>query len=272
MQTVSTHDTFIPTPGGRLFARNWTPGKSSDGHTPIVLQHDSLGCVELWRDFPEQLAIATGRPVIAYDRLGFGRSDPRPGMVGVNLVDEEAHGDFRTVLDTLGVERFITFGHSIGGGMSIACAAMYPDTCVALITESAQVFAEAHTLEGIRQAKIAFAEPGQLDRLKKYHGDKAAWVLAAWTETWLSPAFADWNLNKHLSKVRCPVLSLHGDNDEYGSLEHMHRIHALTGSTTAIMEGCGHLPHREKPQAVITIIRDWLQTADIPDQPRLIKR
>ena len=265
MPTVATQDIIVSTRRGQLFAKRWMPHAPNTQHAAIIMQHDSLGCVALWRDLPEKLAIATGRPVIAYDRLGFGRSDPHPGTVGVNLVDEEAHGDFRTVLDTLGVDRFITFGHSIGGGMSIACAALYPDTCAALITESAQVYAEAHTLEGIRQAKIAFAQPGQLDRLKRYHGDKAAWVLSAWTETWLSPAFAGWNLDNYLSEVRCPVLSLHGDNDEYGSLEHMHRIHALTGSTTAIMKGCGHLPHREKPQAVLTIIQDWLQTATMAE-------
>ncbi|MCR2726207.1 alpha/beta hydrolase, partial [Salmonella enterica] len=86
---------------------------------------------------------------------------------------------------------FIAFGHSVGGGMGICCAAAHPDDCRALITESAQTFAEDRTLDGIRAAQRNFAEPGQLDRLKKYHGDKAAWVLSAWVDTWLSPAFAD---------------------------------------------------------------------------------
>lgn len=259
MQTVTTHDTLIATATGRLFARSWTPDTSGK-LAPIVLQHDSLGSVELWRDFPQQLAIATGRPVVAYDRLGFGRSDAHPSMVGPDLVDQEVHGNFRALLDALDIGQFVAFGHSIGGGMSIACAAVYPESCIALITESAQVYAEPHTLAGIHEAKIAFAQPGQLDRLKKYHGEKAAWVLAAWTDTWLSPAFAEWNLDNYLRDVRCPVLSLHGDNDEYGSLEHPRRIHALTGSRSVIMQGCGHVPHREQPEKVIETIRDWLQT------------
>src|SRR3546814_17573834 len=72
---------------------------------------------------------------------------------------------------------------------------LFPYTTLfrSLITESAQMYAEEHTLAGIRQAKAAFAQPGQLDRLKKYHGEKAAWVLSAWIDTWLSPGFADWS-------------------------------------------------------------------------------
>jgi pimeloyl-ACP methyl ester carboxylesterase len=40
-----------------------------------VLLHEGLGSIELWRDFPPQLAAATGRAVVAYSRCGHGRSD-----------------------------------------------------------------------------------------------------------------------------------------------------------------------------------------------------
>lgn len=259
MATVDTQDRWVNTDRGQLFTRSWDPTTATAPRAPLILQHDSLGCIALWRDFPAQLAIATGHPVVAYDRLGFGRSDPHPSHLGVNLVDEAVRRDLPFVLDALEITQFIAFGHSIGGAMSIACAAVYPEACIALMTESAQVFAEPHTLEGIRQAKISFAQPGQLDRLKKYHGDKAVWVLDAWIETWLSPRFADWDLSVYLRDVRCPVLSLHGDQDEYGSLEHPRRIGALTGATCVTMEGGGHVPHREKPEWVTQTIDDWLQ-------------
>lgn len=259
MSNIATQDTWVNTDLGRLFVRSWQPESDSTLRTPIVMQHDSLGCIALWRDLPERMAAATGRRVVAYDRLGFGRSDPHPGKLGKDLVQAQAHGDFRTVIDTLGISRFVAFGHSIGGGMSIACAAIHAPSCIGLITESCQVYAEPHTLEGVRQAKTAFAEPGQLDRLKKYHGEKAAWVLDAWIETWLSPDFVDWTLEPSLRAITCPVLGIHGDCDEYGSLEHLHRIEACTGATAVVMHGCGHIPHREKPDEFLTVIRDWLQ-------------
>ncbi|MDM9558270.1 alpha/beta fold hydrolase [Bordetella petrii] len=265
MTALITHDAYIDTAQGRLYTRRWTPAADRpDGPAPIVLLHDSLGCVALWRDFPERLALATGRSVIAYDRLGFGQSDPHPGTLDSRFVHQEAHDGFRRLREQLGLERFVLFGHSVGGGMAIVCAAEYGAACQGLVTESAQAFAEEHTLAGIRQARQDFAQPGQLERLQKYHGDKAAWVLSAWVDTWLSPEFAAWNLDGDLRRVRCPVLALHGDHDEYGSLLHPQRIAGLTQGRQAILENCGHVPHREQTDSVLHTIRQWL--AEAPGQ------
>jgi len=223
------------------------------------MQHDSLGSVTLWRDLPERLAIATGRVVIAYDRLGFGRSDPHPGRLGKDLAEAEAREDVTRIIEAFNLPHFIAFGHSIGGGISITSAALHPTRCVGLITVAAQVYAEPYTLDGIKQAKRAFAEPTQHERLTKYHGDKATWVLNAWTETWLDPTFADWSLIPYLSKVRCPVLSIHGDQDEYGTLAHLQHLTRITNATPIIMAGCGHTPHRDKPDEFVEVIKQWLQ-------------
>lgn len=60
---------------------------------------------------------------------------------------------FQAVRQALDIGRFIAFGHSVGGGMGICCAATHPQDCDALITESAQTFAEDRTLDGIRAAQ-----------------------------------------------------------------------------------------------------------------------
>lgn len=260
MSAFPTQDFQVDTGQGSISARRWTPSASQAARSPIVLFHDSLGSVELWRDFPERLARATGRTVIAYDRLGFGRSDPFPGSLPVSFIHDEAQATFRAMRDHLGLETFIAFGHSVGGCMAVATAARYPDHCKGLITESAQAFVEERTLEGIRQAQRAFAEPGQVDRLKRYHGDKAPWVLGAWIDTWLSPTFADWRLDEDLRGVQCPLLALHGDNDEYGSVVHPQRIAELVAgpATRQVFAGCGHVPHREMGDAVLAAIAGWL--------------
>lgn len=261
MNSIQAQDLWVQTDHGRLFARRWPA--AAPGAAPIVLLHDSLGCVELWRDFPERLALATGREVLAYDRLGFGRSDPHPGKLPVSFVRDEGHGSFRALREQLGLEAFLLFGHSVGGGMSVCAAAQYPDHCKALVTESAQAFVEDRTTDGIRTAQRLFAEPGQIDRLKRYHGDKAPWVLSAWIDTWLSPAFADWKLDEDLGQVRCPTLAMHGENDEYGSVMHPRRIAELSAgaSTMRIFEGCGHVPHREMGEQVLGVVTAWLKAS-----------
>lgn len=270
--TPAPEDFWIPTVYGRLFARRWVPatanaaarGPAPATDAPLVLFHDSLGCVALWRDVPQRLSDATGRMVIAYDRLGFGQSDPHPGMLTPRFVHDEAQGGFRALREALRLEAFVAFGHSVGGGMAIATAAVCPDACRALVTESAQAFVEDRTRAGILAARVAFAEAGQLERLAKYHGDKAAWVLHAWIDTWLADDFADWNLDEALRGVRCPALVLHGDQDEYGSPRHPQRIAALAGggATLELLPGIGHVPHREAGDAVLARVAGWLADLD----------
>ncbi|MEG1456634.1 MAG: alpha/beta fold hydrolase, partial [Comamonas sp.] len=122
-----------------------------------MLLHDSLGCTALWRDFPDALARLTGHPVISYDRLGFGLSDAHPGVLGVDFVATEAQDSFGALLDALAIDRFMVFGHSVGGGMAVSIAAAYGMRCQAVITESAQSFVEPLTLDGIRAARDSFA-------------------------------------------------------------------------------------------------------------------
>lgn len=255
MTSPSIRDIQIPSPQGRLHARQWQVGGVG---APIVLLHDSLGCVELWRDFPLQLALTTGRDVIAYDRLGFGRSDPFPGQLPASFIGDEARTSFKALREELRLERFIAFGHSVGGGMAAGCAGTFPEACEALITIAAQAFVEDRTLAGIREAEAMFAQPGQIDRLKRYHGEKAEWVLRAWIDTWTSAPFLGWTLDDSLRQVQCPALSMHGDRDEYGSTAHPHRIAELTGGQAIVLEDCGHVPHREKPEIVLEKVTGFL--------------
>ena len=256
----SAQDHWVALPQGRCFARSWTPEAGAAGASPIVLLHDSLGCVALWRDFPPLLAAATGRRVIAYDRLGFGESDPRRVRPAIDFVAQEAIDYFPALREQLGLERFVLLGHSVGGGMAIECAAAFPTACEALVTESAQVFAEDRTLEGIRAAQRQFDDPEQVERLSRYHGARAPWVLDAWIGNWLDPRFGEWNVLQALPRVRCPTLVLHGDSDEYGSLRHPSLIGERCGGATQveILADTGHVPHRERPALVLEHLRAFL--------------
>lgn len=260
-QNPALEDIWVEGHGGRLFARVWSPATAT-GRAPIILLHDSLGSVELWRGFPAALCAATGRQVVAYDRLGFGKSDAHPGKLTLGFVASEAEHDFAAVRQQLGIGRFVVFGHSVGGGMAVNCAAHCGDACVALITESAQTFVEDRTVAGIEEARELFKDAGQFERLARYHGDRTRWVLDAWIGSWLHPDFAGWSLAPALPRVRCPALVIHGIDDEYGSPKHPRQIAEGVGggARLEIMPDTRHVPHREKEAEVIELVRDFVAT------------
>lgn len=254
MQTFTFHSS-----AGEIFAARWLPGDNATQASPIVLLHDSLGCISLWRDFPAQLAAETGREVIAYDRLGYGRSAPYPGRQPTSFIADEPHGSFAALLEHLRLKRFVVLGHSVGGGMAVEVAGAYSSTCEALITVSAQAFIEPCTLAGIRAAKESFALPGAMARLERHHGETAEWALRAWVDNWHSEAFQGWTLEAALQRVTCPTLAIHGEHDEYGSLAQPQRISSLTpGPASPLILPCGHVPHRECPEQLIDAIRSFL--------------
>jgi pimeloyl-ACP methyl ester carboxylesterase len=223
----------------------------------------------LWRDFPLHLAQHCGRCVIAYDRLGFGRSSPRPGTLSPDFIETEAYEGFACLYRQLGLDRFVVLGHSVGGCMAVNCAAAWPHACAGVITESAQAFVDEDIRAGIRAAEQQFARPGPWQRLHQYHGDKTAQVLRAWIDTWLSDGFAAWRLDQALSQRCCPLLALHGDRDEYGSRCHPEHIaaRARLPGTLYMLADCGHFPHREQPDAVLGAIAAFLDQIRTSGQP-----
>ena len=74
-------------------------GPPPDQAPTIVMLHEGLGCLALWRDFPQKLAAATGHGVFAYSRAGYGRSEridlPRP----LDTMSREARFSLPALLD-----------------------------------------------------------------------------------------------------------------------------------------------------------------------------
>ena len=251
-------DQMVVTPKGKIHTRTWNTNKVKVAE-PIILFHDSLGCIDLWKELPIELATSSNRVVIAYDRMGFGKSDSRDELPNKNFIQEEATYYFPYIKEHLSIRQYIAIGHSVGGGMAL-CLAAKDKECTGVVSISAQAYVEKITIDGIVQAKKIFNSPEQLLRLKKWHGDKAKWVLDAWTEVWLSQEFSSWDLKDSLKEIQCPVLVIHGDKDEYGSINFPKQISEnVSGkSDCLILKDCGHIPHREKKAEVLSSIQRFL--------------
>ena len=247
-----------------LQVKKWSVDASSDKPT-IVFLHDALGSIAQWRDFPESLAAFCGLNCMAYDRCGFGlssgnvlsneESEFRATVRSNDYLHQEAN-ILEALLLKLNIRQPIIFGHSDGGTIALLYASKYKPK--AIISEAAHVFVEDITREGI--LKILKNATEIKEKIKKYHKNQAETIFNAWHETWLAPTFQDWNIENDLIQITCPVCVIQGKNDEYGTIEQVHKIqNAVKGFCGInIIEDCGHFPHIEKRDAVLNMAQDFI--------------
>lgn len=227
----------------------------------LIFLHDSLGSVQLWRDFPEKLAETTQCNVLAYDRLGYGKSAVMPTYErSVDYLVEEA-SVLNALLTALAINDAILFGHSDGGSIALITAAQYPKRIKALICEAAHIFVEEVTLQGIREAMTAYETTDLAARLQKYHGDKADTLFKAWTLTWTRSDFKSWNIEHLLANITCPLLFIQGESDAYGTLKQVHQtIDQVSGqSESYLIPGIGHTPHKEAPEQTLAAAKHFIK-------------
>ncbi len=225
-----------------------------------MLLHEGLGSIELWRDFPPQLAAATGREVIAYSRYGHGRSEQLHEARTTEYMHDEARIVLPELLRALQLDAPVLFGHSDGASIALIYAASIPAGATALILEAPHVFVEPLTIRSIELARDTAAQTDLLEKLGRYHADAAA-TFRGWNDIWLHPEFAQWDITALLPSVAIPVLLLQGRDDEYGTIAQLDAIAAAVKHTsTVLLADCGHSPHRAQTAQVLDRTRDFLAT------------
>ena len=227
----------------------------------LVFLHEGLGCVSMWRDFPDRLCQLTGCPGLIYDRLGYGKSSPLFQSRTLHYLHEYALEELFAVLqELLPGKPYILIGHSDGGSISLIHASAQPVDLKAVITEAAHVFVEPETIAGVRGVYRAWGK-GQMKGLRKYHGDKTEMVFSSWAETWLSSWFTSWNIEHLIHSINVPMLIIQGEDDLYGTSAQVEAIAAQSASTTRIkmIADCGHSPHQEQPEFVLQLMDDFLE-------------
>ena len=110
----------------------------------IVMLHEGLGCLALWRDFPQKLAAATGHGVFAYSRAGYGGSEPIDLPRPLDYMSREARFSLPALLDAIGLKRGILLGHSDGASIAAIYAGEHADERIkGLILMAPHLFTEA---------------------------------------------------------------------------------------------------------------------------------
>lgn len=238
--------------GRRIETARW-----GNGATTIVLLHEGLGSVALWRDFPERLAAETGCAVFAYSRFGYGRSDPVSLPRSMSYMHDEAQDVLPLVLDVAEIGRAILLGHSDGGSIAAIHAGGVRDPrVIGLITIAAHFFVEDQNIAAIEQIRGEY-ESGLRPRLARYH-DHVDVAFHGWNGAWLDPRFRDFDITGFLPDIAVPVLAIQGADDPYGTQA---QLDVLPGHMRRLMiPGARHAPHLEAKDPTMEAIGDFIRT------------
>lgn len=233
-----------------------------EGAAPVLWLHEGLGSVSTWRDFPRRLCEACARPGVVYSRAGYGRSAPVPLPRPLDYMQREAQVALPKLIEHLGLERVVLFGHSDGASIALVYAGSAHGRArtEAVITEAPHVFVEPITVEQIAAARQAYLQGDLRARLARHHEDVdgAFW---GWNRAWLDPDFTRWSIEAHLPGVSAPSLHIQCARDPYGTLAQLDRIERGLGgpSRRLVLNGRDHAPHRLEGEAVIEASRALLE-------------
>jgi pimeloyl-ACP methyl ester carboxylesterase len=223
-----------------------TPARHADRPT-LVLLHEGLGSVAMWRDFPVKLAHATGCRTVTYSRWGYGKSDRFPGPRDPRYMHREALDELPALRATLAIDDPVLVGHSDGASIALIHAGSGQFKVRGLVLEAPHVFVEDVSIAGIEDAKHAYEDGDLRQRLTRYHADVEG-VFRGWNDVWLSPGFRTWNIEEYLPSVACPVLAIQGLDDQYGTVA---QVNAVAGRIKGpfeklLLSDCMHAPHRDQ--------------------------
>ena len=249
-----------------LECASWGP--PPDKAPTLILLHEGLGCVAMWKDFPQKLSDKTCFGVFAYSRAGYGESDPVALPRPVNYMPLEAQNILPHVLDQIGFQRGVLVGHSDGATIASSYAASVSDQRVrGLILLAPHFFTEAMGLDAIAVAKSAYDTGDLRERLAKYHKNVDI-AFRGWNDVWLNPEFKDMNVADCIDHWRIPVLAIQGREDQYGSIAQITEIEDRIYSPLeiVILEHCGHAPQFEQPEKTFQVITEFTATLERLEQ------
>ncbi len=250
--------------GGKYLETRWW-GPRSEDMPALVLLHEGLGCVALWRDFPDVLAETLGCGVFAYSRFGYGGSDPVMLPRPMSYMHDEAIEMLPRVLDAVGAtacraDRTLRWrvdrGDPCRRGARSARSRCGDDR---------RAFLSSRTSTSRQSARSGrTTEPATCGR--GLRAITTTWTLRSTDGT--TPGSIHGSVvstSPHrLSRIEVPVLALQGTDDPYGTDEQLRVLErvATCPVTTRLISGARHAPHLEARdatlQAIVPFVRNVL--------------
>lgn len=294
------HPGTIQVCGGTLETAWW--GSCPSEAPTLVLLHEGLGSIALWRDVPQRMAASTGWGAFAYSRFGYGNSDTAPLPRPMTYMHHEAQVVLPQVLQEAAIERAVLIGHSDGGSIAAIYAGSRPYEAplirstnpgddrvgggeddgggsgagnndfgtistavrlVGLVTIGAHFIVEDPNIVSIREVKAEYEAGNLRRRLARYHRDVDT-AFRGWNDAWLDPRFRDFDITGLLPNIQVPILGLQGASDPYCTEQQIAVLQASVRApiATQLIAGAQHSPHLEAGEATMAAITSFI--ANLP--------
>lgn len=244
--------------------------ESGDPHgLPLLLLHGISDSAPSMRPIMRELP--PGIRAIAVTQRGHGDSAKPAGPYTTDAFVADAVA----VMDRLGVEKAIVFGHSMGSVVAQRLAVKHPERLSALILEGAfptlannpdvKAFYDSAIAPLTGPLDAATAREFQLSTMAK--PVPPAFLDLVSTEAQKLPAHA-WkgilqdmmaaDRSDDLRRVKVPTLILWGDQDSFTKAEHQKVLtDKIAGSKLYVFKGVGHDPHWEEPSVAARLVADF---------------
>lgn len=236
-------------------------GAAPDAAPTILLMHEGLGCVAMWRGFPAELARRTGCGVLVYSRRGYGGSAPVELPRPLSYMHDEAFNVLPHIIDHWGLRKVFLAGHSDGASIATIYAGGIQDHRIrGVILISPHFFNEDLCVKTITEARDTYENGTLRDKLQRHHGENVDCAFYGWNGAWLDPGFMDWNIEEFLPYIRVPVLLLWGKTDPYGTMAQVNAAERQLPCPieVRIMPQSTHWPFREQPEDTMVEIEAFL--------------
>ncbi len=168
-----TNQHVVETPKGRVFVEEM-PGDDP----PVILMH---GFPDDHRIYDRLLPRLVPRRAVAFDFLGYGRSDRSTGL---GFTAEEHRAELTAVLDALGIERAVVIGHDASGPDAVSFAIAQPERVSHLVLLNT-IFGHQPSMRLPEMVRL-FAEPDLTELADDLVNDELQrlWVTQRWGAQW----------------------------------------------------------------------------------------
>lgn len=218
-----------------------------EGAPAVVFLHHGLGSTRAWRGQVPAF-VEAGYRVIAYDRWGYGQSDPRPHLDVPGFEDDLS--DLQAILAACNLRHVTLIGHSDGGTLALYFAEKYPEMVACLVTIAAHIYLEPKMEPGILGIKAAFERDERFrNGMQRAHGDKFESVFNNWFDGWHMPEALSWDMRPLLANISCPALVIQGEDDEHATPQHAVDIaESIPNAELWLEPGAGHMYPQDEPE------------------------